>query len=269
MSASQVLQTEGQNLFTQANQNLPFLMSMVSGGGASTSGAGGGTTKTDQWGQPIGGTTGAYGLSPVFQSQLEALSAPINAARKTALQAAKGSLSARGLGNAPGAAKALEQYINASAEQDLTGARNQVMQAQQASYQQAIQNALQMIGMGGNLITGNVNTLQNQAQAATQRTNQANADLFGAIGLGFQGANLLGGKKAAPDPSTASTSSPDVPIPGTPGSQPMYPEYNWPLPTNPALGGGGLVQPGMTYPTVNPRTGANTTLATPSMTWPG
>src|SRR5512135_2096446 len=129
LAASKPLQQTGQNLLTSGSQALPDLFGQL----GATAGVGSpfatGSSKTDAWGQPVGGAQ-SYSLAPVFQFQYNALAAPINAARKQALQAAKGGLSARGLGKS--GAHALEQQINAYADQDLSSALNQIMQAQQA-----------------------------------------------------------------------------------------------------------------------------------------
>lgn len=196
MQASQPLQAAGQNLIQQGQTALPNLFSQYAGT------AGINDPLTGQPGKTSG--QGPYKLSPTHLMNYNNQAGVINAARKQAISNLQNNYGGRGLGASKGQMKALIQQVNNAADTHLNDVYNQIVQAAHNEQLQALSNlfgqANTMTSQGGNLISGNVGTLQNQAQAATQRTNQAAAAGGSALGAALGG--LIPIPKASTAPST-------------------------------------------------------------------
>ncbi len=141
---------------------------------------------------PFGGTAGNTAtpgaLSGSYLDTFNNLKGHTEKARQNALSQLNSHLSARGLGDSS-EARAHQAYLNSQFDNHLSDTMSQLQGQQHQERLQTLQsfiNSLQgMAGLGGNLISGNVQNLNQNAQAATQRTNQGNAALGSAIGLGL------------------------------------------------------------------------------------
>lgn len=196
-NASAPLQAAGQGLLNNSVGALPGLYSQY----AAATGIANPYAASDPSSQLIGmyhpdGTVGAqpstnaadpYGLSPQQQAAFNTQASIIQQQRKNALANAQASLSSHGLSNS--GAQAMLAHINKLADDELqstfsthvTNAHNEKVNA----LSNLLSNAGSNAALGGNLITGNVNTLENAAKNATTATNQGNAALGGAIGAGL------------------------------------------------------------------------------------
>lgn len=112
----------------------------------------------------------------------------VEKARANALSQLNSHLSARGLGDSS-EARAHQAYLNSQFDNHLSDTMSQLQGQQHQERLSTLQNFINslqgMAGLGGNLISGNVSNLNQNAQAAQQRTQQGNAALGSAIGLGL------------------------------------------------------------------------------------
>jgi hypothetical protein len=133
------------------------------------------------------GSAGSMELTGPWLSAYNNAASGVNARRKAAIEAARSSNTARGLSRS--GATALEQEINKLHDDELNTLYSQHLgaahQEKIGAIGQLLGGANQNIAQGASLIGGNVGTLEQQAQAATQRTNQGNAALGSTLGAAF------------------------------------------------------------------------------------